>query len=94
MTERPHVYIMGDDTISTWINPAKVHLRGGVIVWCVRHCLGQQETAEDMPDFVKARFPEAQIQEPFSLGRRTDADVAPVKMGWAIVPPATDPPKQ
>jgi hypothetical protein len=85
--ERPHVFIFGDKTISPWIKTGDLDKYGGVIVWCVRHCIGQQEPAEDVPAFVHERFPLAEIQPPFSLARQTDADIEPVKMGWAIVAP-------
>lgn len=87
--ERPHVFIFGDKTISPWIKSADLEKYGGVIVWCVRHCMGQQEAAEDLPDFLHERFPQAEIQPSFSLARQTEADVLPVRMGWAILPPAT-----
>jgi hypothetical protein len=86
--ERPHVFIFGDKTISPWIKSADLEKYGGVIVWCVRHCMGQQEQAEDLPDFVHERFPQAEIQPTFSLERQTEADIPPVRMGWAILPPA------
>jgi 4-amino-4-deoxy-L-arabinose transferase-like glycosyltransferase len=85
--ERPHVFILGDRNISPWIKTYDFDKYGGVVVWCVRHCLGSQEEAIDPPDFVKEKFPEAQIQEHFFLARQTEADVPPVKMGWAIIPP-------
>lgn len=86
--ERPHFFIFGDKTISPWIKTADLEKYGGVIIWCVRHCMGQQEAAEDLPDFVHERFPQAEIQPTFSLARMTEADVPPVRMGWAIIPPA------
>lgn len=86
--ERPHVFIFGDKTISPWIKSADLEKYGGVIIWCVSHCMGQQEQAEDLPAFVHERFPQAEIQPTFSLARQTEADIAPVRMGWAIVPPA------
>jgi len=89
--ERPHVFIMGDKTISPWIKSGDFEKYGGVIVWCERHCLGQQEIPEGLPDFVKEKFPNAEIMPPFSLARQTDADIPPVKMGWAILAPADQP---
>ena len=75
---------------SPWIKLHDLDQYGGVIVWCVRHCLGAQETGDgDVPDFVHDHFPQAEIKEPFSLARQTEADVAPVKIGWAVVPPGS-----
>jgi len=86
--ERPHVFIFGDKTISPWIKSGDFEKYGGVVVWCVRHCIGQQEAAEDMPAYLNERFPQAEMQPPFTLARMTEADIPPVKMGWAIIPPA------
>ncbi|HEU0117389.1 MAG TPA: glycosyltransferase family 39 protein [Alphaproteobacteria bacterium] len=85
--ERPHVFIMGDKEISPWIKSGDLDRYGGAIVWCVRHCLGAQHQSDQAPDFIKEKFPNAEIQPPFTLARQTEADVEPVKMGWAIVPP-------
>lgn len=85
--ERPHVFINGDFEISPWIKHYDFQRYGGVIVWCVRHCIGQQAAEEDVPDFVHEKFPHAEIQEPFLLARQTEADVPPVRMGWAFIPP-------
>lgn len=91
--ERPHVFIKGDKSISTWIKSQDLKQSGGVIVWCVRHCLGQQEPPDEVPDFVENRYPQARIQKSFFLARQTEAEIPPVKMGWAIVPPGKGAPR-
>jgi hypothetical protein len=88
--ERPHVFVLADKSISPWIKLHDLDMYGGVVVWCVTHCLGVQDNDDnDIPDFVRQHFPEAEIKEPFSLARQTEADVAAVKIGWAVIPPGS-----
>jgi 4-amino-4-deoxy-L-arabinose transferase-like glycosyltransferase len=84
--ERPHLYINGDPGISTWIDPEDVKKHGGVIVWCMDYCIGHGEAT---PEYIHTSFPQAQIQEPLKVLRKTDAEIPPVVIGWAIVPPQT-----
>ena len=88
--ERPHVFIMGDKTISPSIKSGDFDRYGGVVVWCVRHCLGWQENGDSPPAYVHEKFPQAEIQPPILLARQTEAEVPPVNVGWAIIPPKPD----
>lgn len=85
--QRPHVLIRGDYKISPWINPSDLKLSGAVIVWCIENC-ASRNYAEATPEFIKD-FPQAKIQEPLVFRRQTGANVPPVTMGWAILPPST-----
>jgi 4-amino-4-deoxy-L-arabinose transferase-like glycosyltransferase len=83
--ERPHVFISADPETSPWIDRQKVVREGGVLVWCIKHCL--MKTTEQTPDFVAKKFPTAEIQPQLEIPRQTGADLPPVIIGWAIVPP-------
>jgi len=88
--DRPHVMMDGDMRVSPWIDEADLKKSGGVIVWCI-HC-GTNHVAPDViPNALLVAFPQAQEQEPLTLKRRTFADIPPVVIGWAVVPPATEP---
>ncbi len=84
---RPHVFIQGDYRISPWIQPVILHERGAVIVWCSGKCADAEE-ARRMPPSYKALFPDAEIQQPLTLSRHTQAALPQAVVGWAIVPPA------
>jgi hypothetical protein len=83
--DRPHVFMDGDRRFSPWIDMYDLHRSGGVIVWCM-HC-GDHSVNNALPGPLRAEFPTAEIQEPLVLQRMTFADVSPVTIGWAIVPP-------
>lgn len=83
---RQHVLIDGDYKISPWIKPQDIEKYGGVVVWCIANCACKNQTT-GTPEYVK-NFPQGKIQEPLVLKRQTDADIPPVTIGWAILPPA------
>ncbi len=84
---RQHVLINGDYKISPWIKPTDIEQQGAVIVWCIENCACRNHT-EQMPEYVR-QYPKAEIQPPLILPRQTSANVPPVIIGWAILPPAT-----
>ncbi|MDP9127826.1 MAG: glycosyltransferase family 39 protein [Pseudomonadota bacterium] len=84
--EWPHVLIKGDYAISPWISPDSVRRFGGVAVWCIQSC-AYKNYEEGEPPYIR-NFPHAEIQEPLTLPRQTEADVPPTRLGWAILPPA------
>lgn len=91
--DRPHLFIDANISISPWIDLSDLRQYGGVIVWCKEHCNGGNKghsINELKPEFLDKNFPKAEIQEPIVASRQTDADVFPVTIGWAIVPPATN----
>ena len=83
--DRPHVFIRGETTTSPWIDPEMVAKHGGILVWCVQAC-SYGNHHEETPSFV-ASYPTAEMQTPLTLPRRTGANVPPVVIGWAILPP-------
>lgn len=83
--ERPHVFIMADSSISPWINLDDFQKKGGVAVWCIRHC-ASGNAINKMPEFLQ-KLPRAEIQEPLSLERHSGANLPELIIGWAIIPP-------
>ena len=82
---RPHVFIVANNKFSPWIDRDDLDKNGGVIVWCISKCsFGNRE--ESMPDYVN-RYPTAEVQAPLVLEKMTGAEIKPVKIGWAIIPP-------
>lgn len=84
--DRPHVFMDGDESISPWIDREDLKKSGGVIVWCI-HCSSRRIAPDEIPNALLVEFPQAQIQEPLTMNRKTFANVAPVVIGWALVPP-------
>jgi len=84
---RQHVLIDGNYKISPWIKPEDVEQQGAILVWCIENCACHNK-GEVKPQFIQD-FPQAQVQQPLVLRRQTSADVPPVKIGWAILPPSS-----
>ena len=64
---------------STWATDEDVNQKGGIILW---------EAAEQVPDWVLRRFPNAEVlPEILELPYKTSANVPPLQIGIAIVPP-------
>jgi 4-amino-4-deoxy-L-arabinose transferase-like glycosyltransferase len=85
LPDRPHVYMDGLPIINPSIDFNALKHDGGVIVWCI-HC-GERTVDDAMPAPLTAEFPEAEVQPPVTLKRMTAADIPPVVIGWALVPP-------
>jgi len=83
---RPRVFIHGDSVISLWINPIDVKREGGILVWCSNRC-ADIKVAENIPSYLIERFPDAQIQQPLTLSWQTAANMSPLFVGWAVLPP-------
>ena len=62
--------------------PPRVSRRGGVIVW------DATQLGDGIPPQVTARFPSAIGEPVIELRYRTGADIPPVRIGLALVPPA------
>lgn len=88
--DRPHVFLNADSTISPWINPDELKAHGAVIVWCENHCTHHAEE-HNAPGYLQEQFPEAIIQPSLTIPRQSNADLFPVTIGWAIVPPHESP---
>jgi hypothetical protein len=80
-TDHPHIYIDGDMNRSPWIDNAEFRKKGGVVFWQIRG------TDNSPPATLVARLPafveEAPLRLPWARGGGD-----PVRIGWAIVPPA------
>lgn len=86
--DRPHVYMDGNKSISPWIDQSDFKKSGGVLIWCIV-CSSHQD-AYTQPKEMQELLAQAKVQEPITLTRMTYADVPPVVIGWAILPPSTE----
>lgn len=77
----PHIYIDGDMKRSPWIDDAEFRKKGGVVFWRIRGTDNSPpaELAARLAAFVE----EAPLRLPWARGGGD-----PVRIGWAIVPPA------
>ena len=71
-----------DPALSPWTSDADLSRRGGVIVW------DATQLGDGIPPQVAARFPSALGEPAVELRYRTGADIPPVRIGLALVPPA------
>jgi hypothetical protein len=85
---RQHVLIDGDYQISPWVKPTDIKEYGAVLVWCIQNCAGKN-SIEPTPTYVQ-NFPDAEIQEPLVIPRQSHANLPPVTIGWALLPPFSD----
>jgi hypothetical protein len=76
--DRPHVLVEGEPKLSPWIDMADFDRQGGVLVW---------QSADPMPEAMRARFPRALPQAPLVLAPQTLVPRSPVVVQFAIVPP-------
>jgi 4-amino-4-deoxy-L-arabinose transferase-like glycosyltransferase len=79
-SDRPRVIVHGDPRLSPWIERADVDRRGAVLIW-------EWGFSPDLPENLKQTFPQAELQEPLVLPRRTLYPRAPFKISYALVRP-------
>lgn len=80
---RPHVIVHGDPALSPWIDMDDVKKRGVLLVW-------EEQGAALVDDWMKT-FPGATVRGRVTLPRQAHGKVAPVRLQYAIVPPAGAP---
>lgn len=78
--DRPHVVVEADLARSPWIDRDDLRRRGLVIVW-------ERTLSRDMPDDMRAKFPDAEFQANLDVPRRTLRPRSPVSIGYAFVKP-------
>jgi len=76
-SDRPHVVVHGEPTLSPWIDRDDLRRRGIVLVW---------DTPE-MPVELRANFPELELQTNLDVPRHTLRPRHPVRVGYAFVLP-------
>jgi hypothetical protein len=78
--DRPHVVVETDLARSPWIERDDLRRRGLVIVW-------ERNLSRDMPDDMRANFPDAEFQANLDVPRRTLRARSPFSIGYAFVKP-------
>jgi 4-amino-4-deoxy-L-arabinose transferase-like glycosyltransferase len=81
--DRPKVRIDDDPHKSPWVPDALKREAGAIIVW------NATKQGETLPEPFRTRNPDAQTIEVVSLPYLTKADIAPVRIGIAFIPPAS-----
>jgi len=72
-----------DESINPWVTDQEMNQRGGVIVWT------KSEADSDYKASIVRRFPNARFATPLELEPQTAAELAPVRIGVAIVVPSS-----
>ena len=81
--DRPDPYMDLDPRRSPWTSDDDLRRRGGVLIW------DPGADSEGLPASWAARFPMAVVQPPASFPRHAPASSPPIRLGWAILPPAS-----
>jgi hypothetical protein len=87
----PSVYIDASTKASPWLNDNEVRLRGAVVAWMPDKRGKSPQALKDsaMSPLIK-RFPNIEELEPLVLQARWPGGSAPVYIGMAIIPPASE----
>jgi hypothetical protein len=75
-------YLVFDSPHCPWTGDADVNARGGVVVW------DYDQLGDTAIVYIRSRFPRAELQPPVVLEAHTLAEVPPVRVGLAFVPPS------
>lgn len=80
--DRPHVFPNGDAALTPWIKEGDLRAKGAVVIWPIfrGNTAPPAALAANLPLFV----PEA----PLTLSWMRPGRLDPVRLGWAIIPPA------
>jgi 4-amino-4-deoxy-L-arabinose transferase-like glycosyltransferase len=81
--DRPHLIVHGELRLSPWIDPADLARRGAVLVWQPLH--------RGLPENIERAFPQAELQPPLSIPRRTLVPRRPELLYYAFILPRPDP---
>ncbi len=79
---RASVFADMDLSKSPWLNDQKLREKGGVVLWPTG------SAGEAIQETLLERFPETETQQPIVLAWQTKAELSPVQIGMAIIPPA------
>ena len=79
-SDRPHVVVHGEPTLSPWVHRADLRRRGIVLVW-------ERNLTPEMPAEIRANFPDAEFQANLDVLRHTARQRSPVSVGYAFVLP-------
>ena len=84
--DRPHVIVNGELRLSPWIDPADLDRRGAVLLW------QPPDNKAEMPENILRAFPQAELQPPLFLPRRTLFRSSQDLIHYAFVPPRPERP--
>lgn len=100
MQGRPSVHFYWHDIndpqvkpTGTWSKDEDVNEQGGILLWQLPHDADAHDEPDEaavasVPEFVALRFPHAEVlPEILTLRYQTGANVPPVKIGVAVIPP-------
>jgi hypothetical protein len=80
---RPHVYFAWAPQRSPWASPGDVVAQGGMLVWPATDNTGAP------PPTLKAQFPATVAEVPRSFARSIQGILPLIKVGWAVLRPAS-----
>ena len=80
--DRPHVFIDADPQRSPWIDRERLQRSGALVVWSVT---GRNPAP---PPTLASRLPPLTPEATFTLNWVISGRLDPVRIGWAIIPPA------
>lgn len=83
--DKPVPYFDWDHEQSAWINEADLRKHGAIFIWYITNPHNPQQAY--LPEAIKARFPNAIEQPPQTFQKLTHANVEPVTIGVAFLPP-------
>ncbi len=84
--ERPGVYVDADPATAPWMSDAEIRRSGAVVVWQIKRPTAPDRLPARLAG-LDGRFPRLKIESPLTLPWRTWGDMAPVSIGWAVIPP-------
>lgn len=82
--DRPSVFIEGDLERGFWIRPDELTRAGALVVWRV------SRDGAAPPERLRRHLPGVIPQPPVDFPWRTGAELEPLRLGWAVVPPVPD----
>ena len=80
--DRPAVFTDADTAANPWIDPAALAAAGAVLVW------DADAWGAAIPPALQQKFPAAIAQTPVVLEKLCPRTRKPVRIGWALLPPA------
>ena len=84
--DRPSLFIDAAPERAPWISDGEIAEKGAVVVWTLSDPAGQP------PPAIRARFPDLVPEVPQSFERTIQGRLPLLRIGWAVIRPASAPP--